>query len=185
MTAFTEVFASVLKKIDSADIPYMIVGSIASTIYGEPRLTKDMDLVLDILPEKSLTFSQLFQQPEFYCPPSEILNDEILNHGQFNLLHPESGLKVDIMVRKKSAFDEECFKRRKKIELWNGFFAYVASPEDVIIKKLEYYIEGQSEKHVRDIRGILANTPIDQTYLQTWIKKLNLADAWLIFSQPN
>ena len=158
MIPFISTFQGVLQKIESANIPYIIVGSIASMIYGEPRLTRDMDIVLDIHPSDAQNFSQLFLQPDFYCPPSEVLNDEIRNKGQFNLLHPATGLKIDVMVKKNTPFDSGRFARSQKIEIWPGFFAQIASPEDVIIKKLEFYRDGQSEKHLRDIAGIITNT---------------------------
>src|SRR5262245_55317568 len=113
----------------------MIVGSIAAMVYGEPRLTRDMDLVIDIQPQDAQKFAQLFCQPEYYCPPIEILGDEINNRGQFNLLHVPTGLKVDIVIKKVTDFDKSRFARSKKIELWDGFSASLASAEDIIIKK--------------------------------------------------
>lgn len=111
-------------------------------------------------------------------PPSEILKDEIINRGQFNLIHHESGLKIDVMIRKQSPHAIEEFKRRKKLSFWKGFEAYVASPEDVIIKKLDFYRMGVSEKHITDIRGILANSTVDQEYLNRWIQILGLSQYW-------
>jgi hypothetical protein len=160
------------------DISYMIVGSIASMVYGEPRLTRDMDIVIDIDLKDAHKFELLFQQPEYYCPPIEILGDEIRNRGQFNLLHVPTGLKIDVMIKKVTAFDESRFLRRKRIELWEGFTAHLASAEDVIIKKLEYFREGGSEKHIRDIRGIVTNTQLDNTYLKNWITQLHLENEW-------
>ncbi len=178
MTQFIETFQVVLKKLESVDINYMIVGSIASMVYGEPRLTKDMDIVVDIKASDAIKFENIFAAPEYYCPPQEILIDEILNRGQFNLLHVSTGLKVDVMVRKKTAFDDSRFARRQNVELWPNFTAFLASAEDVILKKLEFYREGGSEKHLRDIRGILANTEIDKNYVSHWVSQLNLMNEW-------
>jgi hypothetical protein len=71
----------------------------------------------------------------------------------------------------------------KGCKLWEGFAVPLASPEDVIIKKLEYYKEGQSDKHLRDIRGILANTKLDMNYMNEWLKKLHLTDEWNLANQ--
>jgi hypothetical protein len=156
----------------------MIVGSIASMVYGEPRLTRDMDIVIDVGPQDARKFEQLFAQPEYYCPPIEVISDEIQNRGQFNLLHVSSGLKIDVIIKKSTSFDTSRFSRVIRTELWEGFSANLASPEDVIIKKLEYFRVGGSEKHIRDIRGIISNTPTDGAYLQNWIAKLHLQNEW-------
>lgn len=178
MVPFIEIFQNAIRRIESANIDYMIVGSIASMVYGEPRLTRDMDIVIDVGPQDARKFEQLFTQPEYYCPPIEVVNDEIQNRGQFNLLHPSSGLKIDVIIKKVTAFDNSRFSRIQRTELWEGFSANLASPEDVIIKKLEFYRDGRSEKHIRDIRGIIANMHIDNKYLQEWISKLHLENEW-------
>lgn len=172
------VFQDVLQRLESAQINYMVVGSLSSIVYGEPRMTKDMDIVVDVQSQDVEKFQKLFPIEGFYCPPSEILKAEIVSRGQFNLIHHDSGLKIDVLVRKQSPHAIEEFKRRQKISFWQGFEASIASPEDVIIKKLEYYREGGSEKHITDIRGILANTEMDSTYLESWIRRLGLDEAW-------
>ena len=176
MIGFVDVFKDVLKKIDSLETPYMLVGSIASMYYGEARLTQDMDIVLDIHERDVLKFADLFSGSDYYCPPDEILSSEVINKGQFNLIHPKSGLKVDVIVKKVSPFDESRFARRKKVSLWEGLEVQIASPEDVIIKKFEYYRDGGSEKHIRDIKSMVAHTPLDTVYIATWCQKLGLMD---------
>ncbi len=178
MVPFIETFQNALKRIESANIEYLIVGSIASMVYGEPRLTRDMDIVIDVGPQDANKFAQMFTQPEYYCPPIEVVSDEIQNRGQFNLLHVSSGLKIDVIIKKITPFDDSRFSRVIRTELWEGFSANLASPEDVIIKKLEYFREGGSEKHIRDIRGIIANTEIDKAYLQKWVGDLHLQTEW-------
>lgn len=171
-------FLAVTQKLEAAEIPYMIVGSIASMTYGEPRMTHDLDLVVQVLPKDASKFEQIFPEDEYYCPPEEIVKPEILRCGQFNLIHHETGLKIDLVIRKNSEHAKTEFSRRKKITLWQGAEAYMASPEDVILKKLEYFREGGSQKHLQDIRGILAQTEIDEPYLQGWIAKLGLQKEW-------
>lgn len=156
----------------------MIVGSVASIIYGEPRMTKDMDLVLDILPTHAQSIEPLFPSHIFYVPPPEILVDEITRRGQFNILHHETGLKIDFVVRKNTEHGKTEFSRRRHITIWENTTASVAAPEDVILAKLIYYRDGGSEKHLLDIRGILCQTSIDQKYLQEWVAKLHVQDEW-------
>ena len=102
MNEFIESFLNVIALLEKEQIPYMVVGSLASMIYGEPRLTHDMDLVVDILPGDATKIEKLFPSENYYCPPLEILRPEINHRGQFNLVHHESGLKVDLIVRKQS-----------------------------------------------------------------------------------
>ncbi|MBI1862163.1 MAG: hypothetical protein HYR96_14715 [Deltaproteobacteria bacterium] len=178
VSGFFDTFKDILEKLEGAGIQYMVVGSIASIIYGEPRMTKDMDVVVSAKPEDAKKFGSLFPIQGFYCPPEDVLIDEIVSRGQFNLIHHESGLKVDIVVCKATPHSILEFSRRKRTSFWKGFEAFVVSPEDLIIKKLEYYREGGSEKHLADIRGVLANTEIDRGYLETWLLNLQLSQQW-------
>lgn len=81
MTSLLEVFSEVLRRLEANHFPYMVVGSIASTVYGEPRLTKDMDLVIDIPAADLRKLSRLFPLSDFYCPPDEVLSDECVRRG--------------------------------------------------------------------------------------------------------
>jgi hypothetical protein len=175
---FLPAFKTVLENLESAGIDYMIVGSLAVIVYGEPRLTRDMDLVADIPPQKVQALAGVFPEPRYYLPPVEILAEEVASHGYFNALDIPSGLKIDFVVRRKSAHAVEEFTRRRRIEIAPGLSPWFASPEDVIIKKLDFYRQGESEKHLVDIRGILAHTPVDENYLRQWIDRLGLAREW-------
>ena len=177
---FLEIFGDVIRKLDSESIGYMIVGSIASMLYGEPRLTKDMDVVVEVSAAHTTSFLKLFGDDEgYYLPPMEILGQEFVNKGQFNIIHTTSGLKVDVIVKKASEHALAEFKRRQKINLLPNLDVWVASPEDVIIKKLVYYLEGRSEKHISDMKGIMAHTEVDRAYVEGWVERLNLTDAWI------
>lgn len=178
MNEYIESFSNVIALLENEQIPYMIVGSLASMIYGEPRLTHGMDLVVDVLPSDATKIEKLFPSEIYYCPPLEVLKPEINHRGQFNLIHHESGLKVDFIIRKQSPHALEEFGRRRLTPFWGEQRVFVASPEDVIIKKLEYYREGGSEKHLKDIRGILCETELDKSYLSHWIEELALEKQW-------
>lgn len=168
----------VIETLEKIGVDYMIVGSVAGTLYGEPRLTNDMDIVLTLVPQTARTFLAGFDPREFYLPPEDIIAHEATRGGQTNLIHHESGVKVDLMFRKSNPHAIQEFKRRRQIEILRGVKAWVAAPEDVIIGKLRFYREGQSAKHPTDIRGILANTPIDLAYLDRWIQDLDLGSVW-------
>lgn len=171
-------FAEVTRKLESAGIPYMVVGSVAAMLYGEPRLTKDIDLVIDLLPGSAQRLVELFSPDEFYCPPVEAVSAELAERGQFNLIHRAIGVKIDLIIRKDTEHARTEFARRRKEPLWEDCDAFMASPEDVIIKKLEYFREGGSEKHLRDIRGILVQCELDSSYLQHWVAQLHLEREW-------
>ncbi len=173
-----KIFLMILQRLEEAQISHMVVGSIASMVYGEPRLTHDMDLVVDVLPVDAVKFEKLFDNEDFYCPPLEVLRSEIVHHGQFNLIHNSSGLKVDIMVRKTTDHATEEFRRRVRMPFAEGREVFMATAEDVIIKKLDFHRQGGSEKHITDIRGIQACTALDQNYLSHWIARLGLEQAW-------
>jgi len=171
-------FFDVLKKFDENHIQYMVVGSMASMVYGEPRMTHDLDVVVNILPKDAHTLETLFPPSEYYCPPLEVMQSEVVHQGQFNLIHQESGLKIDLVIRKNTEHAISEFARRRKMPFWNGSEAFLASPEDIVIKKLDFYRQGGSEKHLRDIRGILSETPLDENYLSRWISVLGLEREW-------
>jgi hypothetical protein len=169
----------VVKACDDLDIPYLVTGSIAAMAYGEPRFTNDIDIVADIHPDHIPSFLAAFPEDDFYLS-EDAIRDAIERHSQFNIIHPASGLKVDIMVRKPTPFDESRFQRRQKIRPAQSYEADFASPEDVILKKLEYYRDGGSEKHLRDIASMLkisAGT-INETYVTEWADRMEVRSIW-------
>jgi hypothetical protein len=168
----------IITKMETASIDYMIVGSIAGTVYGEPRLTRDIDLVVALSGGAIDRMAQAFEGLDFYVPPMEILSQEATRGGHANILHQPSGVKLDLIFRKSTAHALEEFSRRRRIEILQGLEAWVAAPEDVIISKLRFYREGESAKHLTDIRGILANTNIDRNYLDRWIEALELQSCF-------
>jgi hypothetical protein len=169
----------VIRALETVGIPYMITGSQASAYYGEPRFTRDIDIVADIKPEQVEAFAAFFPSGEFYCD-KEMIQTEIRLRGQFNIIHATSGLKVDIILTKATQFSQAEFARRRKNALFPDQAADFASPEDVIIKKMEFYAEGGSEKHLRDITGILviSGDEVDMDYISLWAERLGLEEIW-------
>ncbi len=178
MQGIIQTFFGIIQKLEENDVQYMVVGSMASMTYGEPRMTHDLDVVINLIPQDAQRLESLFPHDQFYCPPLEVMRSEIIHRGQFKLIDHESGLKIDLVVRKNTEHALCEFARRRKVPFWQGTEVYLASPEDVIIKKLEYYREGGSQKHLKDIRGILAETEIDEAYLAQWVSKLGIEQEW-------
>ena len=169
-------FVDVLERLT---IPYRVTGSMASIAYGEPRLTNDIDIVVQLRPGQVDALCVAFPGPDFYCS-LEAARQAVQQRFQFNVLHPASGLKVDIIVASDSAFDQSRFARGQRLLINADHQAWFAAPEDVILKKLVYFQEGGSEKHLRDIVGILKVQAgqIDQTYLAEWVARLGVGEEW-------
>jgi len=174
-----ELLQKVVEVFERDRIQYLVTGAIASIAYGEPRLTNDIDIVAAIEENHILDVLKAFPPPEFYVS-KEAIDDAIRHQSQFNIIHPSSGLKIDVIVRKDTPFDHSRFSRIRKIQPMESYQADFASPEDVIIKKMEYYKEGGSEKHLRDITGILkvSGDAIDQNYISDWARRLDLVEIW-------
>ena len=168
-------------RINEKKIPYAITGSVAAIIYGEPRMTHDIDIVIDANTGRVEDFIKAFPQNEFYCPPAEVLKIEILrnNRGHCNIIHKETGFKADIYFTGKDPFLRWAIADSIKIDFENSKIA-VAPIEYVITKKLEFYKEGQSQKHIEDIKAILLNSKdqIDFPKLQKYIKESGLIKEW-------
>jgi len=157
---------------------YMISGSIAAIEYGEPRSTLDVDIVL-LLPQTHVDqLATVFPEPDYYCPPEDVLASEINRptRGHFNVIHISSGLKADFYPSKNHPLFEWAFANRRKIQIGKQT-VWLAPPEYVILWKLEFFREGAGDKHLRDVRGMLAvsSKEIDLAFLNEWAHKLGLA----------
>jgi len=174
-----ELLRRVVETLERLHLPYLVTGSIATILYGEPRFTNDIDIVVQLPAEAVETFSAAFPEGEFYLD-AERIRSAIAYRGQFNVIHPASGLKVDVMIPAMDAFDRSRFARARRVHPADGLAAEFAAPEDVIVKKLEYYAAGGSEKHLRDIAGVLriSGTEVDRDYVATWAERLGVLDGW-------
>lgn len=172
-----DIFEIFLKRFIEADIEFFVTGSVATIIYGEPRLTNDVDLVLNINKDEVSIIIKKFPLEAFYVPPQEVILTEILrkNRGHFNIIHLESGLKADIYLIGSDDFMRWALGRRKFIN-FKGLQIPIAPPEYVILKKLEFYQEGKSQKHLDDIKGVLENSRdlIDMKFLIDKAKEKSL-----------
>jgi len=160
-------------------VTYMIGGSQASVYYGEPRFTQDIDIVANLELQHLPSFVAAYTSPDFYLD-EDAVREAIETHGQFNVIHPQSGLKIDVFVSKDTEYDRLRLARRWRLPLTPGQEAYFARPEDIVLYKLVYFREGESEVHVRDILGILkvSGTAMDTDYISEWARRLGLADLW-------
>jgi hypothetical protein len=174
-----ELLRYLVDALEENRIDYMISGSQASMYYGEPRFTQDIDVVVEIALLQLPSLFGRFPLPEFYVS-EEAARDAVATRGQFNIIHAASGLKIDIVVRKDTPYDRVEFERRERHPIVPGRDAYFARPEDVILYKMLYFREGGSERHLRDIAGMLriSGTEIDTAYVAEWSERLGLSDIW-------
>lgn len=174
----------VVDQLERLQLPYLVTGSIAAAFFGEPRFTNDIDVVVRLSLERVPELCGIFPANEFYVS-LEAAARAVRTHGQFNIIHPASGLKVDIMIPEPTAFNQSRFARATRLRPEADYEAAFASPEDVILKKMDYYREGGSEKHLRDIAGILkiSRGRIDLDYIRNWADRLGLIDVWSAVQQ--
>ena len=177
----TNLFLVFTRRLDTLEVPYMITGSVASTIYGDPRLTNDVDVVIELPRALCTRFEQVFPLEEFYCPPLEVLLVEIARaqRGHFNLIHHATGFKADIYPVGHDQLARWGLAHARSMVI-EGSPVSIAPPEYVIIRKLQFFSEGGSEKHLRDVAGMLASSDatIDSALVEEHVNRLGLTNAW-------
>lgn len=143
-------------ELDRLGLKYFVTGSVAGMMHGEPRLTMDVDLVL-FLPKSSIpAFMDVFDGARFYCLPREVIMHETgrAQRGHFYLIHHETGFKADVYLAGRDSLHAWAFTCHRQISLGQDSL-WIAPSEYVIVRKLEFYDEGRSEKHLRDIAAIM------------------------------
>lgn len=174
-----EPLAPFLEPLERLTLPYCITGSVAASVYGEPRLTADIDVVLLLGAGNIEALRAAFPEARYYVPPDETLRLEIArsSRGMFNLIHHASQFKADIYLAARDPLHAWALEHRRRIHLEGGG-AWIAPPEYVILRKLEYLREGGSDKHLRDIRFILEATPIDRAFVESQVARLGVHLQW-------
>jgi hypothetical protein len=175
----SDLLRHLVQTLETLGIPYLITGSVASITYGEPRFTKDIDVVVDLKSSQVADLCKAFPEPEYYCSV-DAATQAVRQRSQFNVLQLTTGLKVDIIIAGESAFDRSRLARGIRMPVGVDFAATFAAPEDVAVKKLEYFKMGGSEKHLRDIAGMMKVQAkrVDNEYLSSWIARLGLSAEW-------
>ena len=173
-----ELLRYLVEVLEGLGTPYMISGSHAAMYYGEPRLTRDVDVVAMLTLDRLPAMLQRFPPDEFYVD-AEAAREAVGSWGQFNIIHPGSGLKIDVYVNPDTPYDRARLARRHKLPLAPGVDAYFARPEDVILYKLLYASDG-GELHLRDVAGIIrvSGPDLDERYLMEWADRLGVRVAW-------
>lgn len=174
MTDELPILKLVTARLDAAGIPYMLTGSIAAGYYAEPRMTRDIDVVVELDPADAKRVAALFT-PEFVVDEDTVAI-AIARHTMFNLIHIAAAVKVDLIVRKELPYRLEEFRRRRQATI-DGQRMWLVAPEDLILSKLEWARSSRSELQLRDVRGLLRAVPaLDQSYVERWARDLGIAD---------
>lgn len=167
--------------LNRAGIEYMVTGGLAAVVYGHPRLTLDVDLVIRLAPRDVETFAALWDPAEFYCPSVEAIATESARatHGHFNVIHLDSAMRADVYIAAKDPITTWALQHRtvRTVERESVQFAPI---EYVIAYKLHYYQLGGSDRHLRDVARMLdiSGSEVDESALHRWIDELNLGNAW-------
>lgn len=159
----------------------MVTGGLAAIIYGEPRLTNDVDVVLQLSPADAERLAAAFPTARYYVPPLETIRSEAAraSHGHFNLVDLETALRADVYCLGEDPLGTWAMARRRAVPV-GDITVWVAPLEYVIVLKLRYYREAGAERHLRDIATMrrISEELIDQQALDDWIRRLGLASEW-------
>lgn len=170
-----ELFATVVQVLNELNISYMLVGSVASSFYGEPRSTHDIDFVMAILPPDVERLAESFEKPGYYLS-EEAIREAVARGNPFNLIDSHTGSKADFWPLKSDPYHQTCFNRRKKQKIFEND-TYIATPEDLILTKLEWYkLSGGSEVQFKDALGIyeVQRENLDLDYIYKWSERLEI-----------
>jgi hypothetical protein len=175
----SELLKKTVVALEAAGTPYMLTGSFASSLQGEPRLTHDIDLVVAMTPAAIAPLRAAFPPPDYYLDAAAVA-DAIARKSQFNLLDNVAGDKVDFWLLTDDPFDQSRFDRRY-VETFEGHPLHVSRPEDTILMKLRWAnMSGGSEKQFGDALSVyeLQGRSLDLEYMERWARLLDLTELW-------
>jgi len=167
----TELLKWVCGELDGANIPYMVTGGIAMGAYTVPRNTLDIDIIIELKEEHLEKFFKIFES-DFYLP-KKVIREELKLMGMFNVIDHKTGHKIDFVIKKDSEFRELEFSRRQRSDVL-GFDAWIITLEDLIISKLIWIQQLQSERQMNDIRSLWKNPSVDRAYVREWVKNFGM-----------
>lgn len=166
---FHELVVTIAKALDEVGIPYAITGGVAVSAWGRPRSTYDIDFTIQVAAGSVPRLITALQR----LAPLETIDEEgihraVAARGEFNVLHLNTGVKVDFWVARDDEFSREEFARRVPKVLWGKTLAFL-SPEDLVLRKLLWYRQGESERQLSDVESVLrVQQSLDWDYLRHW-----------------
>ncbi len=176
MSEELEVLKIVTRRLNEAEIPYMISGSIAANYYTVPRMTRDIDVVIELEQGGIDKFVGLFEK-DFYLNRETVTN-EVSRQGMFNLIHNQYVIKIDFIINKSSAYQQSAFSRRKQVQIEQSSMWFV-SAEDLIISKLLWARDSHSEMQLKDVANLIETADnFDSKYIDNWVRELGLEQIY-------
>ncbi len=177
MESEAAVLKLVASRLNAVGIPYMVSGSMALNFYATPRMTRDIDIVVEIQPNRIESLFHAFRV-DFYID-DEMIRNAIQHEIPFNIVHLSSITKVDLIPRNQTAFQQSSFQRVKFLP-FEGDKIAVISPEDLILSKLIWAKDSLSEFQLRDVKTLLDITGLDMAYIAQWVSRLGLDEPFLL-----
>jgi hypothetical protein len=172
MQSELDILRDITKRLDRAGLDYMLTGSIALNYYAEPRMTRDIDIVVALEPKDADLVVALFEN-DYYVPRNAVMR-ALANRTLFNIIHTESIFKVDCIIRKNTEYRRLEFQRRQRVDV-DGVSIWIVSKEDLIISKLLWAKDSHSSFQLRDVRNLLKSS-YDADYLEAWTHRLGLEE---------
>jgi hypothetical protein len=170
-------FQKVVGVLNENNIPYMLSGSMAMSLYVVPRSTRDFDFIIHLRISNVDKFVQSFQDG-YYCEKDSII-DAIRYEGMFNIIDHASGFKADFVILKDSPYRQEEFRRRVKMSFL-GTETWIVSAEDLLISKLFWIQDSQSSIQKEDIKNLSELQNLDWDYINFWVTRLKLNNFGLL-----
>mgnify|MGYP002778080430 CR=1 FL=1 len=173
--------APFLQALEALGIAYMVTGGFAAMLYGEPRFTRDLDVVLALRARDAARLHDTFDVTRFYVPPVEVIREEAARarHGHFNLVDNETGFRADVYLAGEDPLEAWALAHRRRVDVGARTIS-VSPPEYLIAHKLTYRRDGGSDRHVRDVRAMLAvsDALIDRALLGELVDRLGVRAQW-------
>lgn len=181
MSSEADILRLVASRLQTAGIRYMLSGSMALNFYTTPRMTRDIDFVVELQAEAAALLLRIFS-PDFYVD-EEMIRGAIRDGMPFNIIHLSSVTKIDLIPRKPTEHQHSAFQRMRFLTFGNQEIA-VISPEDLILSKLLWAKDSLSEMQLRDVRNLLKSCPnLDMPYIEKWILQLDLAKPFSLVNK--
>ena len=166
--------------LETLGIPYYITGGVAATVYGDPRTTRDLDLVIQLNRDNISQLVEALEAADFYCPPGSVADIRAGRGRVLSVTHITKILNADIVLNTDSDFDSSKMARRRLeyLDMAGVEEFWIASPEDVVLAKLLWRKQSQSMKQWADVLGIIKvqDSQLDFDYLWHWAEILGLAN---------
>ncbi len=169
-----DIVRDVSERLEGAGIAYMLTGSMAMNYFAQPRMTRDIDVVV-ALPDEAIDRIVTAFTPDYHVP-LDAIRQAVRDKGMFNLIHEDSIIKVDCIVRKDAPYRRAEFERRQRIRI-EDFDTWIVSKEDLIVSKLDWARDSHSEMQLRDICNLVASG-CDVEYVDRWAESLELTQLW-------